>query len=296
MKLIACLAAGLAIAGDQFTGGAWLDGRLVTWGSRLQEWTPRPRPLGGPEFARSGCAFAGGAVLEEARRLVWRRAPRWQPELIDTDADMSDCVEADLLGHRGVLVLHRHAQLRLYERPASAHERWPYREIYSIYTASNQTGLALTDVDGDGRVDVFVGNYWARSPEEFDLPWRIFAINVLHDTADAASFRLVPFAGGLLAAQAQRTAPLRWFGRPPDVQEQWPVHEWIPAVRQGRGLALWRGDAYLAEDAGPGSRVWSVAPSGRARVIANTNGIHTLVATPRGLIGLGANGWRYLRR
>ena len=44
---------------------------------------------------------------------------------------------------------------------------WPYREIYSIYTPSQQTGLSMRDIDGDGRIDILCGNYWIQSPERF---------------------------------------------------------------------------------------------------------------------------------
>ena len=47
------------------------------------------------------------------------------------------------------------------ERKASA---WPYREIYSIYTPSQQTGLSMRDIDGDGRIDILCGNYWIQKP------------------------------------------------------------------------------------------------------------------------------------
>ena len=33
------------------------------------------------------------------------------------------------------------------------------------------------DVDGDDRVEFLRGNYWIQTPNEFDLPWRIFAIH-----------------------------------------------------------------------------------------------------------------------
>lgn len=33
------------------------------------------------------------------------------------------------------------------------------------------------DGDGDDRVEFLRGNYWIQTPNEFDLPWRIFAMH-----------------------------------------------------------------------------------------------------------------------
>jgi hypothetical protein len=95
--------------------------------------------------------------------------------------------------------------------------------VYSIYTASRQAGLALADVDGDGRTDIFAGNYWVRAPEAFDLPWRIFAIHLHHESDEAAAFVYAAWPDLLLGAQRERTGtPVRIFTRGSDPRVEWP--------------------------------------------------------------------------
>ena len=85
-----------------------------------------------------------------------------EPVVIDDEFDTHDCMEATLFGRKGVLVIQRYMQVRFYERADKSPGR--IREIYSIYTPSQQTGLSLRDIDGDGRVDIVCGNYWIQSP------------------------------------------------------------------------------------------------------------------------------------
>ena len=87
-------------------------------------------------------------------------------------------------------------QLRFYEYPGKPYAPWPSTEWYSIYTAAKQGGLEMADLDGDGRPVLFCGNYWVRSTASFDLPWRIFAINLLHrEPADPAElWQQIPMA------------------------------------------------------------------------------------------------------
>jgi hypothetical protein len=144
-----------------------LSGRnLVTWGDRLRWWNP-PGAAGAASIA-NGPFAEGGAILDvngdgrpdivlnegaPGRALVWREAPRWTRHVIDTGVDTADALAAELFGRRGILVVHRHAQVRFYEIPHRASNRWPMREIYSFYTPSDQGGLLRADVDGDGRQD-----------------------------------------------------------------------------------------------------------------------------------------------
>ena len=96
------------------------------------------------------------------------------------------------------------------------------QEIYSFYTASRQGGLLIEDIDGDGRPDIVCGNYWIRSPERFDLPWRLFAINTRHETPDSATFRLAWLGRDLIAAQGHMSPGAVYrYTRGADPTQQW---------------------------------------------------------------------------
>ena len=165
------------------------DGRIITWGDGLYAWRLPSLSRSCSRRATSAKADAWsistGMVAQEfvsvegtgLGKLTWRRPPDWKPVVIDDEFETHDCLEATLFGRKGVLVIQRYMQVRFYERSDSS--PWPHREIYSIYTPSQQTGLSLRDIDGDGRVDILCGNYWIQSPDRFELPWHIFAINTL---------------------------------------------------------------------------------------------------------------------
>ena len=46
------------------------------------------------------------------RALVWFEAPHWIRHVIDTGVDTADVIPAELFGRRGILVVHRRAQVR----------------------------------------------------------------------------------------------------------------------------------------------------------------------------------------
>jgi len=110
-----------------------------------------------------------------AARSCGSKPPVGTPHVIDTGVDRADVHAARRFGCRGILVVHRRAQIRFYEIAHHAAGRWPKRKIYSFHTPSDQDGLGLAHVDEDGRPDILCGNYRVRSPETFDLPWRLFA-------------------------------------------------------------------------------------------------------------------------
>lgn len=197
-------------------------------------------------------------------RMVALLAPDWRPELIDTGASFRDCLGLELYGRRGVLVTHRQMQLRFYER---AQDRKPrYREIYSIYTTSAQSGLAQADIDGDGRLDLLHGNYWLKAPEEFHLGWRLFALQTWFDAPRSAMIRIAVTRvnGKLAVVEAESEAsPARfaWFEPPADPRQLWIQHDLAidgglhkPQVlaNAGDGVVL------VGEDNGAGSRLLRV--------------------------------------
>lgn len=285
--------------------------RLYTWGDTLRVWNlpggeNSVLESGQPPFGAGGCLFDNGegqsglVLLERAPgaelgRMVWLEPPWWRRQEIDSGADFRDCLAATLHGRRGLLVVHRSLQVRFYERAKEPGAPWPYREIYSIYTPSRQGGLLTADVDGDGLTDILAGNYWIRSPARFELPWRLFAINLWSETWDSATTRLAlaSISGGhfpdLVACQAEMPeARLAWFQRPDNPTELWVEHRLEGRLRLRWPRALAAGDLdrdgrpeiAAGEASGPGSRLIVFWNGGGGQFRPET------VATTSGLLGL----------
>lgn len=249
---------------------------LYTWGDGLWVWdlrTFQARKLASGPFDEGGCLvdLDGDGVREFISvanqgkglgTLVWRSPPAFLAEVVDTGVEMHDCMQADLFSRRGVLMIHRHMQVRFYERPPRTGEKWKSREIYSIYTPSKQAGLALHDVNGDGLLDIYCGNYWIRSPESFELPWRLFAINTYSEKPLSAMLSIAKADGDLVAAQSHlKSARVTWFEKPADPKLMWLDHRLSNDGHAVHGLVVTdlngdgRLDVVAGERDGEGSRL-----------------------------------------
>jgi len=254
--LCVLMAMGWTAAAADIRGAAQVEKparKILTWGRQLVEWDTagkRPRVLlDGRDFGPGGCvADVDGdgrddLLVQEhpgVSRWLWLRAPRWESKVIEEETDFRDCLAFEIAGQRGVLVPHLNAQLRFYEFPGFA-----YKELYSIYTASQQGGLLASDVDGDGLQDLFLGNYWVRNPGVLDVAWRLFAINVFHETPTAALARqaLLKRPGktqpDLVWAESEaEEARLVWYERPADVKQLWVEHRLTPELRRPKALLV----------------------------------------------------------
>ncbi len=192
-----------------------------------------PRKLG-PGGALFDVAGESGLVLNEAagrRALFWVNLRSGKIAEIDHGIFANEVQPATIHGRRGILLVQRRIQVRFYEVPESLASPWPSRDIYSFYSPSDQGGLLLADVDRDGRVDILSGNYWIQCPEEFDLPWRLFAIRTWSEEKLSGMVQMALgdlFGAGipnLIVSQSELPkARVAWFEKPTDPKQLWTEH------------------------------------------------------------------------
>lgn len=203
--------------------------------------------------------------------------------ILDHATEMHDCLAADLFGRHGIVVVHRYAQVRFYYQGG-------VQEVYSFYTASKQGGLLLADVNGDARPDIVCGNYWIRSPEAFELPWRLFAINTRHDTPESADFRLAWLGADLIAAQGHMSPGAVYrYSPPPDRTQQW-TETHAGDFRYPHAVLSTPAGVVVGENAGPESRVFMLSPNGDLRQLGTTAGVHTALQLGTRIALVGAEG------
>jgi hypothetical protein len=261
--------------------GAALEGkRLVTWGDRVLTWdlaagrmqpvSYRPRRALGPGGALLDVDSESGLVINETsgrRALLWINLRTGKMSEIDHGVGANEILPATIHGRRGILLVQRRIQVRFYEVPENPAKPWPSRDIYSFYSASDQGGLLLADVDRDGRTDILSGNYWIQCPEEYELPWRLFAIRTWSEEklSGMVQMALGDLLGtgipNLIVTQAEMSkARVAWFEKPTDPKQIWTEHRIEGALDLNHPLlaqvadfnANGRPDIFVAERAGAG--------------------------------------------
>jgi hypothetical protein len=233
--------------GKERIAGAALDGhRLVTWGDRLLTWD-LPEGRMQPLRARLPRSLGpGGALLDVdgdgqpdlvlnettgRRTLFWINLRSGRSTEIDHGVQANEILPATIHGRHGILLVQRRIQVRFYQIPESPGKPWPSRDIYSFYSPSDQGGLMLSDVDRDGHLDILSGAYWIQCPEEFELPWQLFAIRTWSEEKLSGMAHMAMgdlFGTGipnLIVSQSEMPhARVAWFEKPTDPKQLWAEH------------------------------------------------------------------------
>lgn len=240
-----------ALAGDP-SGAALLAGpppAIVAWGDGVTRWpldgSPQSRFLQDRRFT-SGCASQDGTLyLVESGQLSSYRPPYKSGILLEKDTDFQDCLPWSMDGHPGVLIPHRHLQLRFYREGA------PPVDLYSIYTPSKQGGLLEADIDRDGRPDLLWGNYWLRRPNQPGAHWRLFAINTFFEQPESALARIAwDGPDSLYWGAAAGTPRLVRLTPGPDRTQLWRIEQLKDAPPGIKALVITEDGLAVAHSAG----------------------------------------------
>lgn len=246
---LALAALACAAQAGEIRGAALSGSTLYTWGDELTAWRlpslERRVLVQGRAFAPGGCAVSGGLVLQERGRAILFDPAAKTERIFETETRFASCLELPIAGRTGILLTHLDAQLRFYLLPG-----FEPKELYSIYTASRQGGLLAHDVDRDGLPDLFFGNYWVKNPGALDVAWRLYAINLWHDTEDAALAAITLDGEDLIWAESSaRQARIARFKRPGDPAQLW-IEERLPPLDQPRAVLADRRGLFVGHAAG----------------------------------------------
>jgi hypothetical protein len=240
----------IPLAGIEVMGFALDAGRLFVWGEgafAIDLRSGERERIAQGRFAEGGCVFNGGLILNSVapRELIWLRLSDRKRFVVDTGVDTRDVIAADLLGHHGVLLIHKRQQVRFYDWPSPMKDKWSETELYTIYTPSTEGGLVLADIDGDGLPDLLCGNYWMKSPTRFELPWREFAIDTWNEEEGSAMLKLAWSSPVRVAAQRDmQPSRAAWFARAEDPKQLWTAHDLLP----GQPLSGVSGALFIEKD------------------------------------------------
>jgi hypothetical protein len=247
----------IPLSGNEIAGFAVQGNTLFVWGEdvfAIDLHSGKRQRIAEGRFAEGGCILDGGLILNSIapRELLWLRLADRKRFVVDTGVDTRDAIVADLLGHHGVLLIHKRQQVRFYDFPFPMKDAWTETELYTIYTPSTEGGLVLADVDGDGLPDLLCGNYWMKSPTAFDLPWREFAIDTWNEEEGSAMLRLAWSDPVRVAAQRDmRPGRAAWFEHAADPKQLWTMHE-LASLQGISGVVFIEQDLILSERDPPG--------------------------------------------